>query len=199
MNSQFWWYVARASGIVAWLLLTASVVWGVVLATKAFPAHRRPAWLLDLHRWLGGLTVGFVVVHAFALVADNYMTFTVADLVIPYASSWKPGAVALGVVAGWSLLVVHVTSLAMKRMSRKVWRGIHFVSYLTFWLTTLHAAFAGTDQSQLLYQGTAMVSIVAVAWAAIYRLTHQKSARTSHRKTTAKATVASPKEAMTTR
>ena len=54
MNPQIWWYLTRASGIVAWLMLTASVIWGIVLATKAFPEHRRPAWLLDLHRWLGG-------------------------------------------------------------------------------------------------------------------------------------------------
>ena len=55
MNPQVWWYLTRASGIVAWLMLTASVIWGIVLSTKAFPEHRRPAWLLDLHRWLGGL------------------------------------------------------------------------------------------------------------------------------------------------
>lgn len=177
MSGQFWWYVTRASGIVAWLLLTASVLWGIVLSTKAFPEHRRPAWLLDLHRWLGGLTVGFVAIHLIALVADSYATFTLADLAIPYASDWKPGAVALGVIAAWSLLVVEATSLAMRRLPRKVWHAIHLISYLTFWLTTLHAAFAGTDRSQVLYQATAAVSIAVVAWAVIYRLTHQKQAR----------------------
>ena len=54
MSEQVWWYLTRASGIVAWLMLTASVIWGIVLSTKAFPEQRRPAWLLDLHRWLGG-------------------------------------------------------------------------------------------------------------------------------------------------
>lgn len=177
MNGAFWWYVARASGIVAWLLLTASVLWGIVLSTKAFPEHRRPAWLLDLHRWLGGLTVGFVAIHLLALVADSYTTFTLADLAIPYSSDWKPGAVALGVVAAWSLVAVEATSLAMRRLPRRVWHGIHLVSYATFWLTTLHAAFAGTDRSQVLYQGTAVFAIAAVVWAVLYRLTHQKPAR----------------------
>lgn len=177
MNSQFWWYVARASGIVAWLLLTASVLWGVVLSTKAFPERRRPAWLLDLHRWLGGLTVGFVAIHLIALVADSYTTFTLADLAVPYSSDWKPGAVALGVVAAWTLIVVEVTSLAMKRLPRKVWHTIHLVSYVTFWLTTLHAAFAGTDRSHPLYLVTATLSIVVVGWAVVYRLSHQKPPR----------------------
>jgi predicted ferric reductase len=181
MSSQIWWYVARASGIVAWLMLTASVLWGIVLSTKAFPEHRRPAWLLDLHRWLGGLTVGFVAIHLAALVADSYTTFTLADLAIPYASTWKPGAVALGVVAAWTLVVVEATSLAMKRLPRKVWHGIHLTSYLTFWLTTFHAAFAGTDRSQLLYQATAAASIAVVAWAIVYRVTHRKPNRRPRR------------------
>jgi methionine sulfoxide reductase heme-binding subunit len=179
MSGATWWYVTRASGIVAWLLLTASVLWGIVLSTKAFPEHRRPAWLLDLHRWLGGLTVGFVAIHLIALVADSYTTFTLVDLAIPYASDWKPGAVALGVIAAWSLVVVEATSLAMRRLPRKIWHAIHLISYLTFWLTTLHAAFAGTDRSQILYQATAAISIAVVAWAVIYRLTHQKPARRS--------------------
>ena len=179
MNQHFWWYVARAAGIVAWLLLTASVLWGIVLSTKAFPEHRRPAWLLDLHRWLGGLTLSFVAIHVLALVADSYTTFTLADITIPFASAWKPAAVALGVVAAWSLVAVELTSLAMKHLPRRIWRGIHMVSYLTFWLTSLHAALAGTDRTQVLYQATAGVSIAMVAWAIIYRLTHGKPQRTN--------------------
>jgi predicted ferric reductase len=177
MNPHFFWYVARASGIVAWLMLTASVLWGVVLSTRAFPEHRRPAWLLDLHRWLGGLTVAFVAVHLAALVADSYTSFGLADLAVPFASDWKPGAVALGVVAAWGLIAVQLTSLAMRRLPRRFWRAVHLTSYVTFWLTTLHAAFAGTDRSQVLYQSTAALSIAVVAWAVVYRLTHRKPAR----------------------
>jgi sulfoxide reductase heme-binding subunit YedZ len=174
MNPQFWWYLTRASGIVAWLMLTASVIWGIVLSTKAFPEHRRPAWLLDLHRWLGGLTVSFVAIHMAALVADSYVSFDVIDLTVPFASAWKPLAVALGVVAMWLLVAVEVTSLLMKRLPRRVWRWIHLSSYAVFLLTSLHAALAGTDRSQWLYQATAVASIIAVVWSTVYRLTHPK-------------------------
>ncbi len=177
MNPQVWWYLTRASGIVAWLMLTASVIWGIVLSTKAFPEHRRPAWLLDLHRWLGGLAVAFTAIHLGALVADNYVHFGLADLLVPYASSYQPGAVALGVVALWLLVAVEATSLAMKRLPRRVWRWIHLSSYAVFLLVSLHAAFAGTDTTHWLYQGTAVASIIAVAWATVYRLTHRRRPR----------------------
>ena len=177
MNSQVWWYVARASGIIAWLLLTASVIWGVLLSTHAFATRRRPAWLLDLHRWLGGLTIAFVAAHLAALVADSYAHFGIADLAIPYASSWRPGAVALGVIAMWLLVAVEMTSLAVRRVPRKVWRGVHLTSYLAFWLASLHAAFAGTDTSNRLYQLTATASIAAVVWAFAYRLTSRRAGR----------------------
>lgn len=183
VSPQLWWYVARASGIVAWLMLTASVVWGVVLSTKAFPNRRRPAWLLDLHRWLGGLTVAFVAIHLTALVADSYVHFDLADLAVPFASDWKPGPVAYGVVAVWLLVAVQLTSLARRRLSRRVWHGVHLTSYAVFWLTSIHAALAGTDRNQVLYQATAAVAILAVAWAAMYRLaTRRHPASVTHRR-----------------
>lgn len=174
MSPQFWWYLTRASGIVAWLMLTASVIWGIVLSTKAFPEQRRPAWLLDLHRWLGGLTVSFVVIHLAALVADSYVSFNLIDLLVPFASAWKPVPVAIGVVAMWLLVAVEATSLLMKRLPRRTWRWIHLSSYAVFLLASLHAAFAGTDSSHWLYQATAVASIVAVMWSTVYRLTHRK-------------------------
>lgn len=181
MSPQFWWFLTRASGIVAWLMLTASVIWGIVLSTKAFPEQRRPAWLLDLHRWLGGLTVSFVAIHLIALVADSYVSFGLADLFVPFASAWKPVPVAVGVVAFWLLIAVEVTSLLMKRLPRRIWRWIHLSSYAVFLLASLHAAFAGTDSSQWLYQVTAVASIVAVTWSTVYRLTHRKPIRARRR------------------
>ncbi len=170
MSSQIWWYMARASGIVAWLMLTASVLWGVLLSTKAFPKHRRKAWLLDLHRWLGALTLAFIGLHIASLVADSYTHFGLADVLVPLASAWRPVAVALGVVSGWLLLTVQLTSLAMKRLPRKVWHAIHLSSYATFWLTSLHAALAGSDRANLLYIVTAALGVAAVAGATIYRI-----------------------------
>ena len=109
MNPQLWWYVARATGIVAWALLAASVIWGLLLSTRLARGRPTPAWLLDLHRFLGGSAVAFTALHLVGLVADNYVDFGLVDLLLPYASGWKPGPVALGIVSVYLLAVVEVT------------------------------------------------------------------------------------------
>jgi DMSO/TMAO reductase YedYZ heme-binding membrane subunit len=81
----------------------------------------------------------------------------------------------------WLLVAVEATSLLMKRLPRRIWRWIHLSSYAVFLLASLHAAFAGTDSSQWMYQATAAASIVAVMWSTVYRLTHRKSAVTRRR------------------
>jgi DMSO/TMAO reductase YedYZ heme-binding membrane subunit len=77
----------------------------------------------------------------------------------------------------WLLFAVEATSLAMKRLPRRVWRWVHLSSYGVFLLVSFHAAFAGSDRTHWLYQGTAVASIVAVLWASIYRLTHRRRPR----------------------
>jgi sulfoxide reductase heme-binding subunit YedZ len=170
VTPQIWWYLSRASGIVAWLMLTASVLWGIALATDLFPRRRRPAWLLDLHRWLAGLTLFFVAGHLGTLLADRTVHFRVLDVLVPFSSTWRPTAVAVGIVAVWLLLAVEGTALAMRRLSKKWWRDVHIASYWVFWGTCIHAALAGTDTSKTLYTVTSLVAVALVVFAASYRI-----------------------------
>ncbi len=139
------WYVARASGLVGWGLLAAATVWGLALSTKILGPRPRPNWLLDLHRWLGGLALIFTGVHVGALLADQYVHFGVTSVLVPFASKWHPVAVAWGVVSFYLLLAVELTSLARARLSKKVWRRVHFASFLLFVMATIHGLTAGTD------------------------------------------------------
>lgn len=162
MNSHFWWYVSRASGTVAWILVLATCAWGILLATRLFRGWDRPAWLLDLHRWLGSLLVASTALHMLALVGDNYTHFTASHLLVPFASTWEPGSVALGVVAFWMLAAVQATSWMMKKLPKALWRGVHMLSYLAFVMVTWHAIAAGTDASSHWY-GALTVAMVALA------------------------------------
>ena len=163
MNPQLWWDVARASGIVAWALVTASVIWGLLLSTRLTRGRPTPAWLLDLHRFLGGVAVTFTLLHVGGLVADTYVHFGAADLLVPFASSWKPGPVALGVVSLYLLAAVELTSLAMRRIPRRLWRGVHMSSFVLFWLATFHFVLAGTDATNPLARwGIDLAAVVVV-------------------------------------
>lgn len=106
MNEQTWWYLSRASGMVAWVLLAASCLWGVLLVTRMMKPADRPAWLLDLHRWLGALAVVTTAMHLGALVADNYVHFGWREILVPQASAWKRGPVTVGVVTMYLLAAV---------------------------------------------------------------------------------------------
>ncbi len=143
--SQLFWYTARAGGIVAWALLAASVVWGLWLSGRVRPFGVRPAWILDLHRFLGGLATIFVGVHVMAILADSYTTIGLADVLVPFASTWHPVAVAWGVVGFYLLLAVELTSLARKRLPARVWRRIHVMALPLYLLATIHYLSAGTD------------------------------------------------------
>ena len=159
-----WWYVARSSGIVAWALAALSVLWGLFLSTKVLARAARPNWLLDLHRFLGGLTVVFVGVHLVGLLFDPWIGFGPLQLLVPFTSDWKPVAVAWGVVAMYLLLAVEITSLLRNRIPKRWWRGVHFASYAVYVLGTVHLLNAGTDRhSPALLWSAALVSLVIAA------------------------------------
>jgi hypothetical protein len=182
MNPELWWYVARATGLVAWALATATVLWGLFVHTRALGKNPPRPWLLDLHRHLGGLTVLFVVGHIGALVADNFVTFSASDVLVPMAASWKPGPVAWGIVAFYGLLVVELTSLAMKRIPKRIWRGVHLTSYITFVMATVHGMAAGTDMGNPVVQWSLGVGLLALTFFGVYRMLGDKKASPTERR-----------------
>jgi DMSO/TMAO reductase YedYZ heme-binding membrane subunit len=145
VSGQIWWYLARACGFVAWAGATGAVLVGLALSSRIGGREVPPSWLLALHRHLGGLTLAFVAAHVGAVVADSYVHFGIAEVLVPFASGWRSGAVAWGIVGMWMLAAVELTSLARRRLRRRTWRAIHLSSYAAAVATTVHMASAGTD------------------------------------------------------
>lgn len=164
MRGMLVWYIARSSGMVAWALLAASVLWGLSLSTKVLNGRPRPAWLLDLHRYLGGLATIFVIVHVVSLLADTYVHFGLASALVPFASTWRPAAVAWGVVGFYLLAAVEVTSLMRTKLPKRAWRAIHFASFPLFVTATIHALMAGTDTRTWEFELLAALAVALVVW-----------------------------------
>lgn len=165
------WYLARSGGLVAWGLLAASVIWGLTMTTRLTRGHRpRPAWLLDLHRFLGGLALVFVGIHITTIALDTYVHFDVVQLLVPFASSWHPVAVAWGVLGLYALLAVEITSLLRARLSKRVWRSTHYLAFPLFALTTIHALSAGTDRHTFAMRATMLGASAVILALAGHRL-----------------------------
>ena len=148
--SRLPWYVTRASGMTAWALVLISIVWGLAMALPRIGFTRKagPAWTLALHRWLGALALAFIAVHVGSILVDDFVHFSIADVVVPFASGWHPGAVAWGIVAMYLLIAVEVTSLVRKRLPAKVWRQVHLLAYAAF-----GRAFSGDRWAALVARG----------------------------------------------
>ena len=165
-----WWYVNRAAGLVAWVLLSASIVMGLLLSSKALGKRVRPNWTQDLHRGLSGLAVVFVGVHVAGAIGDSYIHFGAADVLVPFASGWRPIAIAWGVVSAYLLAAVELTSLLRKRLSKRAWRAVHFASFPLFVTATLHGVTAGTEGGTTIGVAAAALVTSAVAGLTAYRV-----------------------------
>ena len=180
---HIWWYITRASALIAWVLMTLSVLWGILLSTRVMRRIDNPAWLQDLHRYLGGLTLFMVALHMVSLMLDGWLKFSLAETLVPFATDYKPLAVALGIISFYILLAVQGTSLFMNRLPRKFWKGLHYSSYAALLLVALHAGWSGTDVSSWWYRVLAIVLISVATIAVLVRIITGTRAGSSPRST----------------
>lgn len=161
MSSDVWLHAARAGGIVAWLLLTLNVVWGLVHSTRIVGGRLAPAWWNDLHRFFAGLAVAFALVHVLALVVDDHYDIGPVQLVVPLSTA-SPPKVAWGVVVLHLLVAVEVTSLLMRHVPRRVWRAVHHLTTPAYVLATYHGIELGTDAAGATFRIACLASVHVV-------------------------------------
>ena len=188
MSPETAWYVARAGGLVAWALLAAAVVAGLLLRTRT---ARSPAWVLDLHAWLGGLALTFSGVHVLALLADTWVDLGVVDVLVPFASPWRPVATAWGVVALHLLVAVQATALARRRLPPRLWRRVHGASLPALVLASVHAVTSGTDVGHPVVVVLSVVAAVPVVALTALRVRHLSRRRAGQAPSTRPAATAS--------
>ncbi len=163
------WIVARASGLVAFGLLTLAVWAGLAMSTRLLaPKRQKP--FLALHRTLAWTGLSMVGLHVGALLLDPVLHFNVLSVLVPGAAAWRPGAVALGIVAGWTSLALAASFKARRWLGQKGWRRLHFASFAAFWLALGHALLVGSDLRGFGGPVTAVLAAGPVLWLTFYRL-----------------------------
>jgi DMSO/TMAO reductase YedYZ heme-binding membrane subunit len=162
------WYLTRSTGIVALVLLTATVVLGVI-ASVGWTTQRWPRFLSQtVHRDLSLLCLTFVAVHVITTVSDGYVPIGIADAFIPFRTPYRPLYVGLGALTLDLLLAVLVTSALRRRIGFGAWRFVHWLSYLCWPIAMVHGLGSGSDTTQsivvLVDIACAAAVIAAVSW-----------------------------------
>ena len=164
------WLLARTTGFTAYLLLTTSILAGLVLKSRPFRSLR-PAAVTDTHRFLAMLGLGAVAMHGAVLLLDSTVRLSPAALVVPGLSPYRPLATGLGVLAAELMVVVYVSFSLRRRIGVRNWRRLHWTTYAIFAAATAHGLAAGTDSAQpwafAIYLSAIALVVGATAWRAV--------------------------------
>jgi sulfoxide reductase heme-binding subunit YedZ len=162
------WLLARASGMTAYLLLTASVLAGLVLKSRPFRALK-PAAVTDTHRFLALLGLGAIALHGLSLVADRTVSMPIAGLIVPGLSPYRPLPVGIGVLTTELMLAVYASFSLRRRIGTRNWRRLHWLTYAIFAGATVHGVTAGTDTAHPWAVAVYLAAVGAVAFGITWR------------------------------
>ncbi len=171
------WYTMRATGVVSLILLTGTMVLGILTAGRtaspSWPAFARA----DLHKRISLLAMVFLAIHVLTAVLDTYVTVGWAAAIIPFASPYRPLWTGLGTVGVDLLLAVGVSSALRRRISPRTWRGIHWLAYGSWPVAMAHSLGMGTDAATRWFDALAVLCTLAVAGALVRRVADHRRNR----------------------
>ena len=157
------WYTVRASGYTALVLLTLSMVLGLLLSLNV----RSPRWprflTNDLHGFTTLVVLVFIAIHMVATVLDPFMHFGLAGALVPFASGYRTIGMAAGIVAGYLMVAVWITSRLQRLIGWRTWRTLHYAVFAVYVLSIAHTFATGEDASTSWGRWIVVGSVVLVA------------------------------------
>ena len=164
------WYLSRAAALASYLFIFLLVVSGIGIKTRLSYNLIQPLTAFVLHRHLGIITAITMLVHVLALLFDDYLQFTILDLLVPFHSSFKPLFVTFGVIGLYMFAAVIITSLFMRLKFPHLWRMLHYLPYPIFITGLIHGIFTGTDSGTPLMRNVYWLTGITVGIMTGYRL-----------------------------
>jgi hypothetical protein len=144
-SDKAYWFVSRSSGVLAYLLLTGGVMWGLVQSGSILRPTIPPLLALGLHSFLNWGALAMSALHGLILLGDNYIKMSLPDIIIPFIGPYRPFLVGLGVMGFYLMFLFSSSFYARKWLGQKMFRALHYGSYPTFLLVTWHSLGAGAD------------------------------------------------------
>lgn len=172
-SSPFPWYISRASGIVSYFFLFLIMVSGIMITTKTMYRFLSPPTAWTFHQYLGITLSASMITHIISLLFDNFLKFSIVELLIPFASHYSANYVAMGVTGFYLFLAVIISSLFYKMKIPKIWRLLHYLPYPIFILIFIHGINIGSDAQapimQIMYWSTGAVMATMTLFRIFYR------------------------------
>jgi len=179
LNSvQTMWYITRASGLVAYLLLWLSTAWGLAVDSKImdFALHR--TFTYDFHQYISLFSLGFLALHMVVLLFDGFMPYSILQILLPFISPYRPFWIGIGVIGMYLMVLVTVTFYMKNQIGVKAFRAIHLLSLLGYLGGLVHSFFSGTDSSlpaaQIMYAGTFLATVFLFVHWLVLRMNNRR-------------------------
>lgn len=183
--SPAYWYVARAGGILAYLLLWIAVFWGITMSSKMAKGVVQAKLIFGLHEFLPFLALIFAALHVVVLLGDSYIQFRIWHLLLPFTSPYEPLWTGLGILAFYLMIALVVSFYVRNRIGSKRWRSFHYVAYIAYLLALVHGVQVGTDSGRVAMQWVYVGTATLILFATWYRILTAKGRRNQRRRTTA--------------
>lgn len=181
---QIPWFVARATGLVAFAAMSISMMIGLSISDKSTPKFISRSFLFETHQFLSVLSLVFIGLHAGSLLADSFMKFTALDILVPGVAAYERTWTAVGVGGAWVALMVTASWWFRAQIGHKTWRKLHFLTFIAYVASLAHGMGAGTDTNIPVVTWGYVFSAATVSGLLVYRIA---DARRRHASKTAPA------------
>jgi hypothetical protein len=170
-SPKAYWYLTRGTGAVALVLLTVSVLMGVLGSLRFSAGPRWPRFAIEtVHRDVSLLVLLVLVVHIITSVLDSFAPISLTNAVIPFTGTYRPLWLGLGALSFDLLVALAVTSLVRRRLGYRAWRAVHWLAYASWPVAVLHGLGTGSDTKiwwMLALTGVCVIAVLMAVWARI--------------------------------
>ncbi len=166
-----YWYLSRSSAFVAYALLWLSMALGLIITNKLARVWPGGPTAFDLHQYASLLGLAFALFHGLILTGDHYINYSLAQVLTPFASAnYRPLGVGLGQIGFYLLGIVGLSFYVRRAMGHRLWRLIHYLSFVVFLLALAHGLMSGTDTAALWARNLYWASGASLVFLTIYRV-----------------------------
>jgi sulfoxide reductase heme-binding subunit YedZ len=164
-----WWLISRASGIVALVLISLSVLMGLAMAARLLrPAHKRA--VVRLHEYVAVLALVAIAGHGLALLGDQWLKPGLTGITVPFALGYRPLWTGLGIIAGYVALLLGPSFYLRKRIGARTWRKLHRATTVVWLLSAAHALGSGSDAATPWLRAVVLLPAIPIVYALTARV-----------------------------